>query len=350
LSLEAKLTPEDFRFTPPDVPEDQIHDLLWKNYGVQGVLHRLAGERDQNIRVSTARGDTYVLKIAGPRERVETLDFQTAALDHIRREDANLGVPRVIATVNGELRTAVESNEGPALQARLLTHVPGVPLDSAEHLTEATLRSVGQLIGRVLRSLERFEAPVSQDFLPWDVLNGLVVRDEFREHNLPDCLEDLCAPFLDRFATESLPQLRALPAQVIHNDLHSGNILCDPQDTARLTGCIDFGDMVCRPALMELASAFGEFAGSFSDPLNDFRTVLEGVREHVELPDDLLGLLYDASLARAILCAQIATFRIREANVDPEIEASHLPWAIASVKAISAVGRDTFSSNLSQAA
>jgi Ser/Thr protein kinase RdoA (MazF antagonist) len=147
-----------------------------------------------------------------------------------------------------------------------------------------------------------------------------------------------------------LPALRRLPAQVIHNDLHPGNILCDPEMPGRLTGCIDFGDIVCRPPVMELASALGEYAGWVDDFGGACRALLDGVRAETGLEDDLLPLLYDAMLARAVLCAQLASFRLAHSNTDPDIEAVHLPRAIGAVRTISAIDRSAFCVAMSQTA
>lgn len=325
-----------------------MQNLLSREYDLVGSLKPLPGERDQNVCVTIKGRAQFVLKIAGSSERRETIDTQIRALEEIRKRDATLGVPHVVPTLTGRLRTTILCDAGIEHHVRVLTYVPGVPLDMLDQRSEKTLRAVGVLMGRIVHALEHIAPPVTQDFLPWDVLNGLVVQDAFRQRNLPPELCEICNPFLDHFAAVSLPKLLSLPAQLIHNDLHAGNILCDPNDPTRLTGCIDFGDMVVRPSVMELASAFGEFAGAVPDTLECFKVMLQGFRTRADLPNDLLPLLFDASLARAILSAQLATFRVREANFDPAIETSHLPSAIRAVRSIAAVGRERFVAALSE--
>lgn len=340
--LPCEPSAEDFRFTPPRFPEQDIADLLVETYGIRGDLTALAGERDQNIRVRSEDGRTFVLKISSPQESNEAVGFQIRALEHVRRENPAIGVPRLIPARNGKLCCSIVDASGISHHVRLLTHVPGVPLDTIEDRPAETIQAVGALMGQLVGALEGVSPPKRPEFLPWDVMNGLVVMDGFSERYVPPQLWDICEPFLNRFASDTLPQLHALPAQVIHNDLHPGNVLCQPDDPTRLTGCIDFGDMACRPTVMELSSSLAEFAGNVSGFIACCREMLAGYRIHATLPDALLPLLYDATLARAILCVQLAMFRLRHANLDPAIETTHLPAAIDAVRAISSIDRREF--------
>ena len=347
--LPSEPTPEDFRFTPPSFPLREVAELLFEAYGLGGSLTALAGERDQNIRVCAEDGGTFVLKISSPQESADAIDFQIRALEHIRQSDVQVTAPQVIPARNGNLHCAIPDGKGVLHHVRLLTHVPGVPLDTIETPSAVSLQAVGVLMGRLVRALEGVSPPAKPEFMAWDVMNGLVVMDGFSERYLPSALKGLCEPFLHRFADETLPQLHRLPAQVIHNDLHAGNVLCEPGDPEKLTGCIDFGDMACRPVVMELSSSLGEFAGTVPDFIEGCRAMLSGFRSQAPLADELLPLLYDATLARAVLCAQLATFRLTHANLDPAIETTHLPCAIEAVKAITSVDRDRFSAALSGA-
>ena len=346
VSLPSTPSADDFRFTPPRFAMVDAAALLLENYGLRGSLTALAGERDQNFRVCAEDGSLFVLKLSTPQESASTIDFQIRALEHIRKADGEIGVPRVLPTQDRKLRCSIADTGGVPHHARLLTHVPGVPLDTVDAPSEDVICAVGALMGRLVRALEGLPPPECPEFLPWDVMNGLVAMNPFSREYLPPSLKKLCDPFLNRFASETLPQLHTLRAQVIHNDLHAGNVLSDPDDPAKLTGCIDFGDMAYRPTVMELSSSLGEFAGTVPDFTASCRAMLSGFRAHAPFPDEHLPLLYDATLARAILCAQLAMFRLKHANLDPAIEAIHLPCAISAVQAISSIDRRDFATAL----
>ena len=63
----------------------------------------------------------------------------------------------------------------------------------------------------------------------------------------------LAQAFMTRFTDHVLPRLASLRAQVIHNDYHLYNVLVAPDDQARITGIIDFGDMLHAPLVGEVA-------------------------------------------------------------------------------------------------
>jgi len=66
---------------------------------------------------------------------------------------------------------------------------------------------------------------------------------------------DLAARCLDGFVSHALPALGRLRSQVIHNDFNPHNLLVDAGDPSRITGIIDFGDMVWGPRVIDLAVA-----------------------------------------------------------------------------------------------
>ena len=59
------LSAADLNFNPARFPRGQLADFARAHWGVDGELTPLDGERDQNHRVKTADGASYVLKVAG---------------------------------------------------------------------------------------------------------------------------------------------------------------------------------------------------------------------------------------------------------------------------------------------
>ena len=340
--IQTEPTAEDLHFTPPSFSRDVLGRLLFREYAISGELKLLAGERDQNLRVTTRDDRRFVLKVSSRQESADAVDLQIQALERIRRRDPALPVPRHVRTTDGALQTAVANDDGITHHVRLLTYLPGEPLQNLGPPSERTMRAVGALMGRMCQALHGFSHPAADRFMAWDTMNGLTVLEAFRSRYLPHDLKETCAPFFERFASHSLPRLRQLPSQLIHNDMHLGNLLCDPAKPTELTGCIDFGDMVDRPTVLDLAATLGEIIGIATDPLARCRALLDGFRRHVSFPDDQVDLLYDAIQARTVLCAQLAMFRIAWANNDPDIESVHLPHAIDAVRAISSIDRDSF--------
>ena len=173
-------------------------------------------------------------------------------------------------------------------------------------------------------------------------MNGLVVSPELRTGYLPDDLRALCDPHLDRLEKCSLPRMRELPAQVIHNDAHTGNVLCNPDNPAEITGIIDFGDLAYRPLLTDIATSLTSFMGHAENPLAAASALVSGFNEALAVPREQLELLYDAVVARAILTVQLLNFRARHTEHHESLLVFDLPDAIYSLRVIMAIEPDAF--------
>lgn len=337
-----ELTPDDLRFAPPSLGEALVAGFVERQWGLRGTLSRLAGERDQNFRLRLADGTSHVVKIASPLEDPALIDYQVRALLHIAERDPGLPTPRILPAISGQSTGELRAPDGQAHAVRLLSWVPGVPLSSTPALSLGAVRATGRLQGRLCRALADFRHPAEGHFMPWDALNGLVESAALRQGYMPPELERRCAPHLERLEHESLPRMRSLPAQVIHNDAHRGNILCDPRDPSTVTGVIDFGDLAFRPLVTDLATALTSFIGHAEDPVRVAATLLEGFRSVAAIDDSQLALLYDALLARAILSVQLLTYRVLHTVAPESLRTVDLAESLANLEVALSVDPERF--------
>lgn len=334
--MHDTLTPEDLRFTPPDLDERVVRTFVEAHWGKAGTYKRLSGERDQNFRLAAAEGQALVVKIASPVEDPALVDYQVQALRHIAASDPDLAVPRLHVSLAGNnVETLI--HEGAPHAVRLLSFVPGVPLQQFDTLSLEAVRQVGRLQARLCRALQGFSHPADTHFMPWDALNGLVVSPALRHGYLPPDLERVCAPHLQRLESVSLPRMREFPVQVIHNDGHRGNVMCDPEDPSRVTGVIDFGDLARRPIVTDLATSLTSFIGHSDRPLLIAATLLGGFREIMPVPDGQVELLYDAILTRAILTVQLLTYRVKHTDVPKSVGDIDLIESIVNLQTMLAI-------------
>jgi len=315
------LTAESLRFTPPQLPIRQLREFLDKCWGIRGTLEQLLGERDQNCRVTANDGRRFVLKVSGVLEDPALVDFQVKALQHIAATDPDLPVPRLIPSLAGNVVETLAAAGNDRHAVRLLSYLDGRPLGDFPPPNRTTLKHIGALQGRLCHALASFSHPAASHFMPWDSLNGLVVSPQLRATPMPGDLAQRCAPILDRLEYESLAKMRALPVQVIHNDGHSGNVLCDAESPERVVGVIDFGDMTERPLIVELATSLTSMMEETNDALGDAAALVTGFKEFMPLPDAERNLLFDAVLARAILVVELLSFRmLNDAELVPVLK------------------------------
>lgn len=329
--MRHELTPEELRFTPPELDEAAVAAFVELHWGLCGNYIRLAGERDQNFRLRLGDGSRFVVKIASRVEDPALVDYQVQALLHLARCDSGLPTPRIMPALDGRSICEFTTDAGESHAVRLLGWVPGVPLASMPVLPLDAVHETGRLQGRLCRAFAEFTHPAQHHFMPWDALNGIVESPALRHGYLPEPFEDRCAPVLERLENDSLPRMRSLPAQVIHNDAHRGNVLCSPDNPAEVSGLIDFGDLACRPVITDLATSLTSFIGHSEEPLRVAEKLLAGFRSVLAIDDAQLALLYDAVLTRAILTVQLLTYRIRHAGAPESVQTVDLAESIVNL-------------------
>ncbi len=306
------------RFNPPVFPEKVLREILSDRYGLTGSLKHLAGERDQNTLVISDSSEHFVLKISGPDEALETVDFQIQALLHLQTVDPELSVPRQIPDRFGRQASVLHDRSGQTHWVRLVSFLKGEPVDNYDQLNTNTIQSIGQVAGRLCAALKDFDHSAAMHFMPWDPLNGIIFSRELRDSYLPEVIRPLAEQHLERLEADSVLRIKALPSQVIHHDAHPGNIICEPGHPARITGVIDFGDLLRRPVIMDLSVALSNALRHNGSILEATSAMLQGYTEYVPLSEAMLELLYDALCASYILSVQLLNFRAQHHRNDPE--------------------------------
>jgi len=234
----------------------------------------LPSERDQNFLLTDSTGKSYVLKFANSTEHVEVLDFQNQAMMHINSKrdmfDQTLSVaPIVCPTGKGAEITSIDGLDGSTHFVRLLTYLPGKPLAQVRPHDPHLLTSLGSFFGNVDRALQDFDQPAARRDFHWDLKNaGRIITDYVDLIQDPEN-RDLVLGFFDRYQAETEPQLPDLRTSVIHNDANDYNVLIEPdgQWHHKVSGVIDFGDMVHTQTVNELAIACAYAMLDKADPL-----------------------------------------------------------------------------------
>jgi len=231
----------------PAFTDAQVFAVLREHWGVEASLVTpLGSERDQNFEVLGPAG-RHVLKIANRAEAPALTRLQTRAIRHVAAADPGVPVQRIVATLAG---ADAASAQGSTI--RLLTWLDGIPL----HLTARTSAqrvSVAAGHARLVRALEGFVSDAESPTLQWDVRHAARLRD--RLDAVSSDLRESVEAALERFVRYAAPQLAQMPHQFVHNDIQPHNVVVDARDTDRLSGILDFGDMVCTPVACDLGVA-----------------------------------------------------------------------------------------------
>ncbi|WP_431298919.1 phosphotransferase [Tabrizicola sp. BL-A-41-H6] len=317
---------------PPALPEAELLSLLQRHYGLTGTLTRLTSERDLNHRLTTA-AQSYTVKLTNPGEPAEMTAFQTAALQHVAATDPGLPVPRIITGSNGQAIT-----QTPHGALRVLTWLDGTPLHAAPK-SPAQRRAVGRALARLTAALTGFIHPAADHILLWDIKQTPRLAPLLPAITDPALRAEATA-FVARFTSDIAPQLATLPTQVVHADFNPHNLLTDAADPTRITGILDFGDMVRTPRICDVATA-ASYQIDAEAPLDSLADLLQGYTAILPLTAPELTLLFDLITARMVTTLAITSWRAARYPDNATYILRNQPSALAGLQAFRSIGRET---------
>lgn len=290
---------------PPALNCAEAQALALEHYGIAGEAELLVSERDQNFAIKCADGTRYLLKIANAAEAVEVVEFENAALEHLLAVSPDLPVPRLIPSKAGSTMVRAQVSGGATHLVRMITWLDGKLLRAVK-LTAPLSRQLGTALAHLGHGLRGFFHPAAGKSLLWNLTNFPQLRDKVRFVQ-DEALREICGRHIDRFSSSISPALTKLRAQIIHNDLNPSNVLVS--EDGRVSGIIDFGDMVHAPLICDVAVAA---AYQLRDDDDLLTTVLEFVSAYhrvTPLESDELELLFDLIFARVVTTVVVTSWR-----------------------------------------
>ncbi len=307
MSKEAGAVGAELKTEAVIVSPGEAEAIAREKYGLEGRAEWLWGEKDSNYRLALADGGEYLLKILNPAESRAVTSMHSQALLHVEARDPEIPVQRIIRTKEGEADFRMTDRAGQERSVRMVTFVPGTAQKSVAH-SPAQRRAVGVWLARMQAALADFDHEAAHHRITWDMKHAASLRailPAFGEQPIRARLERA----MDDFDKRIIPVMDSLPAQIIHNDFNMENILIDPADPDRISGIIDFGDMVHAPLLFDVAVGAAYQMGEEEDPLAAICDFLEGYASLKSLSAMELELLYPATVMRLVMRMAIPEWR-----------------------------------------
>ena len=282
-------------------------------YGLEASASPLTSERDQNFAL-VAGERRFVLKIANALENRELLEAQNAALSRL----APSGLcSQVVPAATGEQIVRLPATWGGRHDVRLLTWIPGVPLGAVRRHTPALLEDLGRRLGELDRALATFDRPALHRDFHWDLARGLEIVRERATFITDDGLRALVDEVARTFARNDGARVAALRRSMIHGDANDHNVLVNaagaPFDRfQRVTGFIDFGDMVHSVTVADLAIAIAYTALGKRDTLAAAAAVVRGFHQALPLTEDEVAALFGLVKLRLAVSVAVAADQQRQ--------------------------------------
>lgn len=297
------------RFTLSDAER-----LARDHFGVAGRASALASERDQNFLIEPAVGPAIVLKIANAAENPAMLDAQRAVIEHLAKHTPL--TPRIVSPHDTD-EPAIVMRDGKTHAVWAISVLPGRPFAEVRDRSPRLLTDLGRQVSSLRSALDDFDHPaIHRDFY-WDLSRARAIV-ESRTHAIADDeLEGAIARIGHEFDTRVKPLLDRLPRAALHGDLNDNNVLVAAANERsslelRVSGIVDFGDMVHSYRVGDLAIAIAYAMLGSDDPLTVVAQVARGYAEQGTLTDDEMSALFGLAALRLCASACIAADQQRE--------------------------------------
>lgn len=290
------MTTDVFTETAPAFSPTNLRGLVREQWGLPDPTVRpLDSERDLNVLVDGG----FVLKVANPAERADVVDMEVGALAHVHAAAPGLPIPALVTTRAGEPVVRLTDDAGRECLARLITLLPGRPLESAP--VDADLaEQVGTVAGRMSVALQGFFHPAAGRTLMWDIRR----MPEVAAAAGLDSVQDLVARVAPALAATS-----SLPSGVQHGDVTLTNVLAE---AGTVSGVIDFGDMHHTAAVCDLATTLTSVLRTATGAESLWRlteAVLRGYQRHRALLPAETALLGELVIARLLTTLAVSATR-----------------------------------------
>ncbi|MDX6549239.1 MAG: hypothetical protein QOG33_2789 [Gaiellales bacterium] len=316
---------------PPRFGAAEVTGIAERLFGLSGDAVDLGSERDQTFLIDD--GDMgAVVKISNLDESPAVLDLETEALLHVGMADPELPIarPRLARGADASQGAAAyrPTTEGPdGLHfVRMYERRRGSKVVNGESLDDGAIKAYGATVARLGLSLRGYFHPAAGRELLWDIKHAL----RLREH-LPTIADgtqrELVERALDRYQERLAPAWPHLRAQVVHGDMALDNVLLD--DRGRVTGIVDFGDIVHTALLADMAAAMASVLRGRpgEDVFRSARLFLDGYTSVTPLEPLESELVCDALVARLATIVTISAWRVRRY---PENAAYIQSWDVGS--------------------
>ena len=299
---------------------DAATSLLVQEYDIDGSVSPLGGE-GRNLRVDAADGRRYVLKFADPEDRIA---LEHAALEHLAAiETLPVALPRTVLTRSGRTATTCELPDGSAVDARLLTYIPGTPwYERQEPAPPALLGQLGRAVASIDRAFAAFRHPEATRTHQWDLAVAGQHRARLRWIDTAE-RRRLAEHMFHLWTACAASRFGSLPRSFIHGDANDENVLLDGE---RVVGLVDFGDALENPTICDLAIALTYGILAHEAPLDAGAAIVAGYHSVRPLLPLELEVLFPLVCGRLAVTVTLAAER---RTIDPD----HPTWFITEDRA-----------------
>ncbi|MNK65126.1 Acetylornithine/acetyl-lysine aminotransferase [compost metagenome] len=267
--------------------ETVIQDLVKEHYGLNVTVKALNGYDELNFLLSDDKNEKYILKVSNESHPFPFLEAQAAIVRHLTKSSISDCFQHFCVNKKGEELTKI-ATDSQTYYIRILNFLEGIFWVDEKNKTTELHYNLGSFLGKMDDALANFSHPAMHRNYTWDISRTSEASDNLK-YILNHERRRIAGYFLLQFDTEVLPQIHRLRHAYIHNDANDYNVLVQGN---RVSGLIDFGDMVYTALINNLAIACVYAMLDEEDPLAVATTIVAGYHNSYVLTEQELDLLY----------------------------------------------------------
>lgn len=267
--------------------EETIQGLVKEHYGLNVTVKALNGYDELNFLLSNEKNEKYILKVSNESHPFPFLEAQINIIQHLKKSNISDCFQHFSINKQGEELTKI-IRDSKTYYIRILNFLEGTFWVDAIEKTSELHHNLGSFLGSMDHALQDFSHPAMHRSYTWDISRASEAGDNLK-HILNHEKRRIAGYFLLQFDTEVVPEIHRLRHAYIHNDANDYNILVQGN---RISGLIDFGDMVYTALANNLAIACTYAMLDEEDPLAVAESIVAGYHKAYPLKEQELDLLY----------------------------------------------------------
>jgi len=275
-----------------------MKDILFKHFGIETrEIKKLAGY--DNINYLVKSHDTkYIFKTYVFNEHLyDLVKAESDVLESLSSSDRNL-YPKALKTHDGEYVKVIDIH-GKKSIIRLLSFLEG-EFFAETTATPELFESFGAILATMdLQLLDCKNYIVQSREFEWDIQHVHLNKAFLKDIDQPE-KRKIVEYYLQQFDQIVRPALPGLRKSIIHNDANDWNVLVD---YSKVSGIIDFGDIVYSPLINELAVGISYAIMEKDDPVLWAGYIIKAYHEKLPLEEKEINILY--YLIAAQLCISV---------------------------------------------
>jgi len=276
----------------------KILNFILENYSLSGVLKDLPSYIDKNYLLSSTDGDKYVVKISSQKTSVEEVALENAAMAFIHNKQLSFQTPIVLENKHNQDLLDFDDNSQ-IYKFRIVSYIEGDLYCDVDINHSGLHYSLGKLIAEITHAFGDFDNLTANRELLWDLTNLVKIKPLLR-YFVGEQKKTLNR-ILNNILDNTLPILKKLPQQIIHNDANNTNLIAsEVKGNLSCVGLFDFGDMVYTHRICELAIAMAYALMDQEDILKTARSIVDGYRSMSSLLEEEILVLPELIKARLL--------------------------------------------------